>query len=792
MSRSFPSALPHRLRASMLAVALTLGGAHAAPADPASPAVAQHHAIDAGPLGPALARFAAAAGIALSFDAARTEGLTSPGLHGRYDVEAGLAQLLAGSGLTAQRTAPGIYTLLLRQDVAPVSPAPATGTTLATIAVVGDWLADGSPAHVFEHPGARDVARRADFAEEGATTVREVLNRMPGVVAPENNGTGSHDLALNFGIRGLNPRLASRSTVLIDGIPLPFAPYGQPQLSFAPVSLGNLDAVDVVRGGGSVRYGPQNVGGIVNFVTRAIPKDVGAQIGVQSEISPAGHGGSPKTSANLLLGGTDERGLGAALLYSGVRGSDWREHSDTTIDDVMLKGAFQIDPAHSVTAMFQHYEGHAEMPGGLNRADYDADPFQSTRPDDSFWGRRTLASVGYAYRPDSTREFTAGGFFTTTLRSGYLDQGKNLTLSPREYWVRGAQARYAQVFGLGDTRHEIGIGYRFISETSHEQRLWSPAASGVLPDGGSPIDRDTRGHTMAHALYLDDRIDVGRWTITPGIRYELISSRQDNTLKNRRDSGDYNVPLPALNVVYRMSEAWNLYGNTEGSFGTVQYSQMGKAVASGSVKPEKARTWELGTRYDNGTVQAELGAFLINFDNQYESNQVTDSVTARGETRHQGIEAAGRYHLIGLDERLRGLNAFFNYAFVDARIREAGANQGNYVPFSPRHKGLLGMDYRIAAWQFALDGQAQSGMYADNANTREENARGNTGWIPGYMVWGLNGSYDFGPTLANLTLRFGVKNVFDRRYFTRSFDDNNRGKYVGEPRTFYLNASAAF
>lgn len=74
---------------------------------------------------------------------------------------------------------------------------------------------------------------------------------------------------MNFGIRGLNPRLASRSTVLMDGIPVPFAPYGQPQLSLAPVSLGNMDAIDVVRGGGAVRYGPQSVGGVVNFVTRA-------------------------------------------------------------------------------------------------------------------------------------------------------------------------------------------------------------------------------------------------------------------------------------------------------------------------------------------------------------------------------------------------------------------------------------------------------------------------------------------------------------------------------------------
>ncbi len=101
--------------------------------------------------------------------------------------------------------------------------------------MVGDWLGDARENDVFEHAGARDVIRREDFAKTGATTMREVLNRIPGVSAPENNGTGSHDLAMNFGIRGLNPRLASRSTVLMDGIPVPFA-LTVSRSSLAPVS----------------------------------------------------------------------------------------------------------------------------------------------------------------------------------------------------------------------------------------------------------------------------------------------------------------------------------------------------------------------------------------------------------------------------------------------------------------------------------------------------------------------------------------------------------------------------
>ncbi|HHV4620226.1 TPA: TonB-dependent receptor plug domain-containing protein, partial [Klebsiella pneumoniae] len=69
------------------------------------------------------------------------------------------------------------------------------------LTVVGDWLGDARENDVFEHAGARDVIRREDSAKTGATTIRDVLNRIPGVTAPENNGTGSHDLAMNFGIR---------------------------------------------------------------------------------------------------------------------------------------------------------------------------------------------------------------------------------------------------------------------------------------------------------------------------------------------------------------------------------------------------------------------------------------------------------------------------------------------------------------------------------------------------------------------------------------------------------------
>ena len=125
------------------------------------------------------------------------------------------------------------------------------------------------------------------------------------------------------------------STVLIDGVPAAVAPYGQPQLSMFPLSVGNLDSVDVVRGAGSVRYGPQNVGGVINFVTRAIPKEFSGDVG--STVETASHGGWKKLY-NAFLGGTADNGMGAALLYSGVKGAGYRDSNDATdIDDVMFK-----------------------------------------------------------------------------------------------------------------------------------------------------------------------------------------------------------------------------------------------------------------------------------------------------------------------------------------------------------------------------------------------------------------------------------------------------------------------
>ncbi|GHL14815.1 hypothetical protein ECZU23_32580 [Escherichia coli] len=124
--------------------------------------------IAPGSLDKALNQYAAHSGFTLSVDASLTRGKQSNGLHGDYDVESGLQQLLDGSGLQVKPLGNNSWTL---------EPAPAPKEDALT--VVGDWLGDARENDVFEHAGARDVIRREDFAKTGATTMREVLNRIP-------------------------------------------------------------------------------------------------------------------------------------------------------------------------------------------------------------------------------------------------------------------------------------------------------------------------------------------------------------------------------------------------------------------------------------------------------------------------------------------------------------------------------------------------------------------------------------------------------------------------------------
>ena len=657
---------------------------------------------------------------------------------------------------------------------------------IESIQVTGSWLGSGLQNSVKNFPGARTVVGKEEIENSGALDIGDVLRRIPGVQATDNSGTAGSAISLNIGVRGLTGRYSPRSTILLDGIPLAVAPYGQPQLSFAPVSLNNIESIDVVRGGGAVRHGPQNVGGIINFRSRAIPDGPGVSGDVSvryNDFSETGH--SRQYSA--FVGSTLDNGLGLALMYSGMDGSGWRVGSDEKVNDVALKFRYKIDPQSEVYGKLTYFDVNSRTPGGLTVAQYNANPFQNTRPTDFWSGDRKGADVGYLNTLSATQEVEIKAYYNESFRQSALINAARtqLTYQPRNYQVLGIEPRYTQRFAASGMTHDVTVGYRFLRERGDDNNYVQNVATGLNGATATFVNS-----TDAHAVYIDDRIALGAWRITPGVRYERIRSERDDIVGKNTFESNNNKALPSLNVAYLVNKALTVFANYTTSFGPVQNTQLNSQTPSNPLKPELAKTAEVGARWKTGAVSAELTAFKLKFDNQIIQVPGITPATFQniGATDHEGIETAADY-TFGDTGVLAGLNVYANYTYTKA-IQESGATSGMDVPFYSRNTDTVGARYRIGAFTANLSSTHQGKQYSDAANTVAESANGGVGQIPGFRLWNAQLGWKL-PGKPGYEVMAGINNLSDKRYYTRNVD-GNAGRMVGAPRTAYLQLRATY
>lgn len=659
-----------------------------------------------------------------------------------------------------------------------------TPNTLETIQVSGDWLGTGLQNSVKTYPGARTVVKKEEIQSTGAVTIGDVMRRIPGVQVTDNSGTSGGAMSLNIGVRGLTGRYSPRSTILLDGIPMASAPYGQPQISFAPVSLNNIEAIDVVRGGGAVRYGPQNVGGIINFRTRSIPTTSGISGDASLRYNSYETGGSSK-QYTAFAGTTLDNGLGLAFLYSGTDGSGWRAFSNERINDFALKFRYEISSSSEIYGKVSYYDVMSHTPGGLTVAQYNADPFQNTRQRDYWKGNRRGVDFGYLNTISDTQEFEIRTYYNESYRESALigSSTTQLTHQPRFYETTAIEPRFTQRFNLGSVTNDVTVGYRYIAERGHDDSYTETIATGALG-----VATKNRNKTDAQAAYIDDKISFGAWRITPGVRFEHIQTTRQNIASTTKFEVTNNKPLPSLNIAYLATPELTLFTNYGTSFGVVQNTQLSAASAPNNLAPELAKTAELGARWKSNNLSAEVTYFNIRFDNQILLIASPDTYQNIGKTKHDGIETAVDY-TFGQDSLLRGLNVYANYTYTRA-LQESGATAGLDVPFYSRTTDTIGARYQAGPWGFNLSTTHQSRQFSLENNVIAETADGKDGEIPGYRLWNAQVDWKV-PNSKGFDVVAGVNNLTDRRYYSRT-RDGNPGRIVGAPRTIYVQGRYAF
>jgi Fe(3+) dicitrate transport protein len=118
-------------------------------------------------------------------------------------------------------------------------------------------------------PGSVSIVGRKELEERLPLSGNELLRSISGLHVVEEEGAG---LRLNIGIRGLDPDKSRNVLMLEDGIPVALGPYGEPEMYFTP-AIERMAGLEVLKGSGQILYGPQTIGGVVNYIT-ADPPDV--------------------------------------------------------------------------------------------------------------------------------------------------------------------------------------------------------------------------------------------------------------------------------------------------------------------------------------------------------------------------------------------------------------------------------------------------------------------------------------------------------------------------------------
>lgn len=271
------SRLRHRLVISAaLAGVLSLTGL-------ASSAAAQDRTfvfdIPAESLSKALRDFGQATHQQLVFTEDLTAGKSAPAVKGSYSAGGALDRILAGSGLTAERTPAGA--LVIHAGKAAVSASSAVSEVIVT--------ADKKSEKLSSVGEGISAVTSEQLERLNANNVEDYLSFVPGVAFTSFGRPGQNQITIR-GIAALG--LGSAIATYVDEIPVGSASNEAQGSNYTPdIDPADLDHVEVLKGPQGTLYGASSLGGVLKYVTKA-PSLSTPELTAGGEINDIDHGGA--------------------------------------------------------------------------------------------------------------------------------------------------------------------------------------------------------------------------------------------------------------------------------------------------------------------------------------------------------------------------------------------------------------------------------------------------------------------------------------------------------------------
>ena len=565
--------------------------------------------------------------------------------------------------------------------------------TLTVTATRSERRLDDSPAHL-------TVLTREDLQRWPAAATDDVLKQVPSFsLFRRTSSLVSHPTTQGVSLRGVGASGASRTLVLVDGVPHN-DPFGN-WVYWDDVPQVQIETIEVAPSGMSGLYGSSAMAGVISVTTRrpqprtaALQASGGsrgswdAQLYGSHAVGPfsAAAGGSFFETDGYELVDEVERGPVDVAAASRHRTGNWRlEYAATPEWTFFQNGRVFAEDRENGTPLQTNSTRQTYLGGGVRG---------------TTGGESTLRANVFGHSNDFDSTFTA---VATDRASETLSLAQAV-----DYRDLGGNLQWTAPLGA---THSLDVGgdLRWIEADNFEEVF--------IPSGANVRDRLIPARQLYAGAYLQDVVTLRkRAVLTLGLRVdhwrnydasqsEVVTATGAATLTPFSDTSETTV-TPRAGVLFRVRDGLALRCNAYGGFRAPSLNELyrpfrvGNVLTQGnpSLGPERLGGGELGLNHDPSSSFSWRATAFWDEVNDPIAN-VTVSVTPAlitrtrmnlGHARVRGASLEARY------QPMRPLRLQLGYVLSDARVTEFTATpeiEGNLLPQVPRHRASVRLDW---------------------------------------------------------------------------------------------------
>lgn len=554
-------------------------------------------------------------------------------------------------------------------------------------------------------PLSISVLERSEIEASSESALLPVLSeRVPGLFVTQKGITGfgvSTGSAGEINIRGVGQ--GNKVLVLFDGQPQWAGVFGHSLPDTYVAS--DVERVEVIRGPGSLLYGSNAMGGVVNILTRQHTR---AGRRTQARVMY----GSYNTQKYMINNGYNIGKFSSFISLNHDRTDGHRPDSKFHITNGFAKLGYAIDTHYNVTADVSLAKFKNENPGLVTDPliDNDMDILRGTT---SFALENQYDKTSGAFR----------AFFNWGNHD--INDGYHLGAKPLDYRFHSDDHNagillYQSFRLLKGNSFTVGVDYK---------NWGGKARNDTLSGGRKQLVDKTVNEVAGYLIAQQDLFD--RISLNAGVRYEY----------NSTFGGEW---VPQAGVTVRPFEGNTIKASLSKGFRSPTIKEMYMFTPQNpDLKPERMMNYEVsvGQLLLDGNLSAELTAFFIDGENMIEVVKADGHVKNMntGTFTNKGIEFEARYQICP------NLSVDMNYSYL---------HTSKPLLAAPAHKLFAGAMYSPGRFSFYMNVQSIFDLYINTATRTKED----------YTVLNAKASYRFGTSDKGLSLFVKGENLTAARY----------------------------